>query len=129
MYGDPSALEEYNGERTFDVLSEFAKENLVSLCSPSNLDLCDAETKAHIESYLSKPKEEVQALLEKEEKKLEEAQEKFDAEVEALQEKYAALEKEKDEAVAAVRDGDLGLMRSLLKAKENGFAPDEKDEL
>jgi predicted nucleic acid-binding Zn-ribbon protein len=129
MYGDPSALEEYNGERTFDVLSEFAKENLVTLCSPSNLDLCDEETKAHIESYLSKPKEEVQTLIEEEEKKLKEAQDKFDAEVQALQDKYAALEQEKDEAVAAVKDGGLGLMRSVLKAKENGFSPDEKDEL
>jgi len=44
-WGDPSALEDYEGGRDFGDLESFAKENLKPLCSPKNIDLCDAEKK------------------------------------------------------------------------------------
>merc|ERR1711920_1171086 len=47
-WGDPNALEDYNGERTYDALKKFAKENLKPLCGPANLDLCSDEKKAEI---------------------------------------------------------------------------------
>merc|ERR1712193_563879 len=42
-WGDPSALEDYQGGRTLKDLQDFAAENLKPICSPSNLDLCDDE--------------------------------------------------------------------------------------
>merc|ERR1712166_1195971 len=48
-YGDPNNLEDYKGGRDFDALSQFAKENLKPVCSPSNIDICDATQKAEIE--------------------------------------------------------------------------------
>merc|ERR1740117_1526593 len=41
-FGDPSNLEDYKGGRDFDALSKFASENLKPVCSPANIDLCDA---------------------------------------------------------------------------------------
>merc|ERR1719449_227661 len=48
-YGDPSDLQKYEGGRDFDSLQKFAKENLKPVCSPSNIDLCDADKKKEIE--------------------------------------------------------------------------------
>ena len=57
MYGDPNDLEEYNGGRSYEDLAAFAKDNLVPLCSPMNLDLCDEETRDQISKYLAMPQE------------------------------------------------------------------------
>mmetsp|Transcript_5905 Transcript_5905/g.12930 ORF Transcript_5905/g.12930 Transcript_5905/m.12930 type:complete len:131 (+) Transcript_5905:261-653(+) len=52
-YGDPGELKDYQGGRTFDELKTFASENLGPQCGPGeNIDLCDAETKAKIETYV-----------------------------------------------------------------------------
>merc|ERR1711871_1560655 len=40
-WGDPSALEDYQGGRDFDALKKHADENLKPMCSPTNIDLCD----------------------------------------------------------------------------------------
>jgi len=40
-YGDPNYLEDYEGGREYDELRTFAKENLVPICGPQNMDLCD----------------------------------------------------------------------------------------
>merc|ERR1719436_2325395 len=47
-YGDPNALEAYEGGRDYDSLKEFADENLGPSCGPANLDLCDDDKKAKI---------------------------------------------------------------------------------
>merc|ERR1719310_708009 len=47
-WGDPSALEDYEGGREYDALKKFAKANLKPMCSPANIDLCDEEKKAEI---------------------------------------------------------------------------------
>merc|ERR1711907_805624 len=55
-WGDPSALEDYEGGRDFQELSEFAKENLKPMCSPTNLELCD---EAKIEELMKMSKEDL----------------------------------------------------------------------
>jgi hypothetical protein len=40
-WGDPSAMEDYQGGRDYKSLKAFADENLKPICSPSNIDLCD----------------------------------------------------------------------------------------
>jgi hypothetical protein len=117
-YGDPANLEEYSGGRSYEDLAAFATENLVPQCSPNNLDLCDDETKKQIEEYLAMSKEDLNGLVRAENTKLGDAKKKFDDEVEALQERYEEAAKDRDEALAAVRNGGLGLMRSVAKAKE-----------
>ena len=116
-YGNPYDLEEYNGGRSYEDLSTFAKENLKPICSPSNVELCDEESKTTIETYLAMPPTKLAELLKAEEQKLTDAETKYQEEMEKLQEQYEQLEIEKKETIAAVRNGDIGIMRSISKAK------------
>jgi len=116
-WGDPSALEDYEGGRSFDDLESFAKENLKPLCSPKNIDLCDAEKKTQIEGYMKMDASALTAEIEKKEAEAKEAEETFNSEVEKLQKKYEQLEKEKTEKQAAVKASGLGLMKAVKAAK------------
>merc|ERR1712050_432642 len=124
-WGDPSALEDYDGGRDFDDLEKFADENLKPLCSPKNLDLCDDAKKTQIKNYMEMSVEDLDAEIEKKEAEAKEAEATFDAEVQKLQERYEALEKEKTEKQAAVKASGLGLMKAVKATKGDG----EKEEL
>jgi hypothetical protein len=124
-WGDPSALEDYDGGRDFDDLEKFADENLKPLCSPKNLDLCDAEKKAQIEEYMKMSVDDLDSEIQKKEAESKEAEETFDAEVQKLQERYEALEKEKTEKQAAIKASGLGLMKAVKATKGGG----DKEEL
>merc|ERR1719293_345241 len=63
-WGDPSALEDYEGGRDYDALKKFAKENLKPMCSPANIDLCDDEKKAQIAELQALPEEELSSKIE-----------------------------------------------------------------
>jgi len=53
-YGDPGELKDYQGGRSFEDLKKFAEENLGPSCGPGdNIDLCDEETKAAINKYVT----------------------------------------------------------------------------
>jgi len=116
-WGDPSALEDYEGGRSFDDLESFATENLKPLCSPKNIDLCDADKKTQIEGYMKMDASALTAEIEKKEAEAKEAEETFNSEVEKLQKKYEQLEKEKTEKQAAVKASGLGLMKAVKAAK------------
>merc|ERR1712038_2082441 len=116
-YGDPTALDDYQGGRSFSDLSSFATENLKPICSPSKLELCDDEKKAEIEKLMAMSEDDINASITKEEKKLEDAEEEFKNEVQKLQEKYQSLMEEKDAKAAAVKAAGLGLMKSVVAFK------------
>jgi hypothetical protein len=124
-YGDPNALEDYSGARSYEALAKFATENLKPVCSPSNLDLCDDDKKKEIEALMAKSAEDLTTAIEAEEKKLEAAEETFKTEVEGLQKKYQELMEAKDAEIAAVKASGLGLMKSVKAAKDKAA----KDEL
>ncbi|KAL7539059.1 hypothetical protein ACHAWF_006285 [Thalassiosira exigua] len=126
-YGDPSDLQDYQGGRSYDDLKNFVDENLKPMCSVKNIDLCDADKKALIESYLAMSAEELEKLAAEGEKKIVDAEEYFKAEVSKLQETYQKLSGDKDKAVADVKASGLGLVKSVLKGKKDGDA--KKDEL
>mmetsp|Transcript_55307 Transcript_55307/g.129485 ORF Transcript_55307/g.129485 Transcript_55307/m.129485 type:complete len:131 (-) Transcript_55307:247-639(-) len=51
-YGEVGDLKDYSGPRTYSDLKKFAEENLGPTCGPGeNINLCDAEMKAKIETY------------------------------------------------------------------------------
>merc|ERR1711904_274854 len=85
-WGDPSALEDYEGGRDYADLAEFAKENLKPICSPGNIDVCTPEKKAEIEKIMKLAKE-----IEAKEEQLKKANDNFEAEVEKLQARYEEL--------------------------------------
>lgn len=116
-WGDPSALEDYEGGRSFEDLETFAKENLKPLCSPKNMDLCDADKKKQIEGYMKMDASALDAEIEKKEAEAKEAEETFNTEVQKLQEKYEQLEKDKTAKQAAVKSSGLGLMKAVKATK------------
>lgn len=126
-YGDPGALEDYKGGRDFNALSKFADENLKPMCSPSNLDLCDDEKKQEIEDMMKLSVEDLNTQITEGEAKIEAAEENFKTEVEKLQAAYQKLMSDKDDAIEGVKKSGLGLMKSVLAAKQK--ADSDKDEL
>ena len=68
----------------------------------------------------------LQLEVQNEENKVEAAEVHFQDEVEKLQAKYEELSKEKEDAMAKVKTGGLGLMKSVMKSMA---APEKKDEL
>lgn len=117
-YGDPSDLQDYQGARDFDSLKKHVEDNVVPLCSPANLDLCDDEKKAEIEKFAAMSNDELQGLIDVESAKIDKAEADFKTGVEGLQAKYEQMQKDKEAAIKAVKDAGLGLMKSVLKSKK-----------
>jgi len=119
-YGDPNNLEDYQGGRDFDSLKKFAEENLGPSCGPNNIDLCDDDQKATIEKYQAMSADELDTAIKEAEKGLADAEETFKSEVEKLQKTYETLMKTKDDAIAAIKSGGLGMMKSVKASSGAG---------
>mmetsp|Transcript_23007 Transcript_23007/g.30442 ORF Transcript_23007/g.30442 Transcript_23007/m.30442 type:complete len:170 (-) Transcript_23007:1685-2194(-) len=119
-YGDPTALDDYQGGRSYDDLAAFAKENLKPMCGLSNIDLCDDEKKAMIESLMAMSKDDLEKTVATESQKITDADETFKSELKKLQEKYEELLKTKEATEAEVKAGGLGLMKAVLAKKASG---------
>jgi hypothetical protein len=117
-HGDPASLEDYEGGRSFDALKKFADENLKPVCSPANIDLCDADKKKEIEEFQAMGADALKAKIDEKEKEIATAEENFKDEVKKLQENYQQMQKDKDDKVKAVKDSGLGLMKAVKAAKK-----------
>jgi len=126
-WGDPSALEDYDGGRDYEALKKFAKSNLKPMCSPTNIDLCDGEKKKKIEELQALPEEKLITMIDEKKQEMKTAEETFETEVKKLQETYEKLQKEKDEKVKAVKDSGLGLMQAV--SNQNAKKGEAKSEL
>jgi protein disulfide-isomerase-like protein len=123
-WGDPSALEAYEGARTLDALKKFATENLKPICSPKNIDLCDAEKKAEITKFQAMSVADLDTLIAAKETELSTAEETFKEAVKKLQSTYEELKAAQDETMASVKASGLGLMKSV-----KALGGDSKSEL
>jgi len=110
-YGDPNALEKYEGGRDYDALSAFAKENLGPSCGPANMELCDDAQKAEIEKYQAMSDADLDASIAEKEKIIEDAEAKFKAGLDELQATHKELEATKEAAIAAVKDSGLATLK------------------
>ena len=124
-WGDPAGLEDYEGSRSFDDLSEFAKANLKPVCSAANIDLCEPDKKKKLEEYMELSLDDLNSKIKEEEEKLEKAEEDFKEAVSKLQAEYQKLSEEKDKAISEVKAAGLSLMKSVVTAKTKAT----KDEL
>lgn len=124
-YGDPSALEAYEGGRDYDSLLKFAQENLKPTCSPANIELCDDERKAEIEKYSAMSEADLEAAISEGNQKMEDAEKNFKDEVSKLQKTYEGLMTAKDAAIEEVKDSGLGMMKAVNAHKKSAA----KDEL
>jgi len=121
-WGDPSALEDYEGQRDYDSLKAFAVENLKPMCSPANIDLCDDEKKAEIERFLAMSEADLELAVDEKSDLIKKAEADFEHAVEGLQATYEKLIAEKDQTITGIKQSGLGLMKSVLafKAHSNG---------
>jgi len=117
-FGDPSNLEDYKGGRTLEALQEFAKENLKPVCSPANLDLCDADKKAQIEGFIALSDADLDAKIKEKKDEGEQLETTFKDEVKALQAKYEQLQKDKDDGLKKVKESGMGLMQAVQAHKK-----------
>jgi len=112
-WGDPSNLEDYKGGRSLDALRKFAAENLKPVCSPGNLDLCDADKKKQIEEFMAMGIEALEAKITEKKKEGDVLEETFKAEVKKLQETYEQLQKDKEDGAKKIKESGLGLMQAV----------------
>jgi len=112
-YGDPAALEDYKGGRKYDDLAKFAKENLKPLCSPANLDLCDATQKAEIDKIMAMSDSEIDEAIKTKEAQVADAEAKFKSGTDELQAKYKKLQADKESIVNGVKKGSLGVLKQV----------------
>jgi hypothetical protein len=115
-FGDPSALEDYQGGRDFDSLKKHAETKLKPSCSPSNLHLCDDAKKAEIEKLQKMSASDLDAEISTKEKEITSAESNFKSEVEKLQATYKKLQEDKEEAIKKVKDSGLALMKAVKAA-------------
>merc|ERR1712098_913035 len=111
-HGDPNNLEDYKGGRDFAALKKFA-EGLKPSCSPANIDLCDADQTAKIKELQALSASDLDAQIKEKEAEQEAAEKTFTDAVDKLQKHYQELQKEKEDAVEAVKASGLGLMKSV----------------
>jgi len=112
-WGDADNLETYDGDRQYDGLKKFAKENLKPVCSPSNIDLCDEKKKAEIAAFQALPAEELKAKIEEKKAAIKAAEDTFSEEGKKLKETYAQMEKDKVGTVEEIKKSGLGLMQAV----------------
>jgi len=126
-YGDPNALEKYEGGRDYDTLKKFADENLKPLCSPANQDLCEEDQLAELKTYLDMNFADLETSIKEGEKKIQDAEDTFKTELQKLQNAYQKLMKDKENTIAEVKKSGLGTQKSVLAFRKS--KGDEKDEL
>eukprot|EP00927_Polykrikos_kofoidii_P042185 TRINITY_DN3603_c0_g1_i15.p1 TRINITY_DN3603_c0_g1~~TRINITY_DN3603_c0_g1_i15.p1 ORF type:complete len:169 (+),score=60.97 TRINITY_DN3603_c0_g1_i15:219-725(+) len=112
-WGDPAALEDYEGGRELKDLKKFAEESLKPICSPANIDLCDDAKKEQIQTIQSMSAEDLATAIKKSEADMKLATETFDKGVEQLQKTYEELEKTKTATLKEIKDSGLGLMKAV----------------
>lgn len=124
-WGDPADLQDYKGGRDYASLEKFAKENLKPMCSPKNIDLCEADKKADIEKFLGMSPADLDKLIEESEAKIEKAEADFKAGVEKLQKQYQEMMADKEKTQEEIKNAGLGLMKSCKAHLASSAGSDE----
>merc|ERR1712039_792598 len=98
-HGDPNDLQDYQGGRSFDDLSSWAKANLGPQCGPKHLDLCDDVKKAEIAKYSAMSADELAAFIQDGKDKLAKLEDDFKAFVDGLDKQMKEVSPEEKDAL------------------------------
>jgi len=112
-WGDASDLQSYEGDKKYEALKKFAKKNLVPMCSPTNIDLCDDAKKKEIAKFAALSDKELDDMIEEKKAKMKAAEDNFKERLEKLQEEHQQLEKDKVNTLEEVKKSGLGLMQAV----------------
>jgi len=118
-HGNPNDLQDYKGGRDLASLQEFARENLGPSCSPTNLDLCDAEQKAAIEKVMKMSDGRINGRIRKKEKTIAKAEADFKAAVEQLQKSHEAATKTKEDVIAKAKTSEYTIMKKVAASRKS----------
>jgi uncharacterized coiled-coil protein SlyX len=124
-WGDPLALQDYQGGRDYDSLKKFCDENLKPICSPANIDLCDDEKKAEIKKYQEMGADELDKVIAEKQSEIDKAESDFKTFVEGLQKQYQEATEAKEKTIEEIKNSGLGLMKSVRAALATEKSKDE----
>jgi protein disulfide-isomerase-like protein len=122
-FGEPFALEDYQGGRDYESLSAFAKDNLKPACSPFNISLCEGDAKAAIEKVMAMSEEDLNNQIDAVDEELDALEKHMETEIEKLQATYEKLMEENEAKTKAAKDkSNYKLLKSVaaFRAKEAG---------
>jgi len=119
-HGDPNNLEDYEGGRDAKALSAFAKENLGPTCGPANLDLCDADKKAQVNTFMAMSDADLKAAIQGKDDEGKAAETELETMLKSLQSQYEEATKKKDATKAEIKASGLGLMKAVAAHKKSG---------
>lgn len=106
----------YRGNRDFQSLVNFARENLKPVCGYPHLDLCDDamyDVLRRYQVWFENDPEDFDLAIREEEAKIATYEEAFDAKVSELNLIYDDLYERNEARLRAVRDGGLDLMMTV----------------
>lgn len=123
-YGDPSALEDYQGGRDVDALNKFASE-LKPLCNVGTHENCDDDQTKVVTELKEFNIDDLESKVKAHDEEKETIEKTFASGVQELQAKYEALTKEKDISLGVLKkSSNIGLLKGVIAHKKSS-----KDEL
>jgi protein disulfide-isomerase-like protein len=127
-YGDANDLEEYEGGRSYEELSEFATEHLKPSCSPSNLDICDQDQREAINMFSSMSLGDLGEAVANVVELMQATEEEREDGIDQIQDAYEELMDEYDEKLRSIkREAKFDLLRSVFIEKGGGGLKNPED--
>jgi hypothetical protein len=121
-YGDPNALEDYQGPRSYPILAEFAKEFLKQCTPSSRLDTtCTQDQKQLLKHYQTLTPLELKERIQEEKSKVKQLKKNFAKQSEKRQQDYQNMVKAKAQRIMQIENGDLQYMLAIQKARAKGI--------
>jgi len=109
-------LKEYSDSRKIAVISQFAKQVLTPVCSPTHLELCEDKERQDIEKYV-KLGDGLKKLIQDEQRKMYIAEDKFNMGKKKLESNYKDIVKEMNEVASKKQKETLLFMKMVQNYK------------
>jgi len=103
----------YEGGRDINSLLAFAEESLAPSCSHANMQFCDEEQTATLETYLAMTAAERKKIVDDADKAAADIMEKFEEDAAKLNARYAEMKVEKEAFKNSVNTKELKLLKSI----------------
>jgi hypothetical protein len=117
-YGDPSALDDYEGGREYESFSSFAKENLKPSCSLTNLHLCNDDIRKEIKILKALPLDDLLDKLEAVDDQIYSLEEVIGLQIEELEGKINdAVEKYTQAGRTLMAESNYKIMKAIVAAE------------
>lgn len=118
-WGDPAALEDYQGGRDLKTLQNFAKE-LKPICNVETLEHCDDNQKELLGTIKAHSINEIESKIKEHDDAKADIEKKFREGVQGLQKQYEEMSNEKETSLTDLsKELNIGLYRGVLASKKS----------